>query len=52
MYRECDQCGAIANHSLELADTAPPERQLGNTTQRMADAGGRLTLDRVEDFGS
>ena len=52
MYWECGQCGAIADHSVEVSEAALREKQIGTTMQRLADAGEWLILDQAEDLGS
>lgn len=52
MYWECGGCGAIADHSVEVAEAALREKQIGTTMQRLADAGEWLIVDQTEDLGS
>jgi hypothetical protein len=50
MYWRCQQCNAIADHSVEIAEGALREHQLGTTLQRLADAGDWLRADEEEDL--
>jgi hypothetical protein len=50
MYWRCEQCTAIADHSVEIAEAALREHQLGTTLQRLADAGDWLRADEEEDL--
>ncbi|MDQ3523716.1 MAG: hypothetical protein M3451_01520 [Chloroflexota bacterium] len=50
MYWRCEQCNAIADHSVEIAEAALREHQLGTTLQRLADAGDWLRANEEEDL--
>lgn len=49
MYWECEQCGAIADHSIEAAEAALRENHLGVTLRQLATAGDYLNLPESEE---